>query len=140
MPPPLRAAARFGISYRPKSADDLPFIERLYRTTREDELAITGWPEELKRQFIAQQQFAQSRHVEQAYPACEWLLIEQGGRAIGRLYVEDRADEIWLVDIALLPESRGGGIGTALLEDLIAQAREAGKAIALTVFKTNPAR
>lgn len=130
----------FGISYRPKSEADVPFIERLYRSTREGELAITGWPEEFKQQFIAQQQFAQNRHFEMSHPGAEWLLIERDGAPIGRLYVEDRAAEIWLVDIALMPESRGGGIGTAVLEDLIAHGREAGKPVALTVFKTNPAR
>jgi GNAT superfamily N-acetyltransferase len=140
MPPPLRAAAAFGISYRPKSNDDLPFIEQLFRSTREDELAATGWPEEFKRQFIAQQQFAQNRHFELAYPNAEWLLVERAGAPIGRLYVEERAREIWLIDIALLPDIRGGGIGKALLGDLLEQARVAGKPVGLTVFKTNPAR
>jgi ribosomal protein S18 acetylase RimI-like enzyme len=140
MPPPLRAAAEHGISYRLKSEGDLPFIERLYLSTRAEELASTGWPEALKRQFAAQQQLAQSRHFELNHPGAEWLLIEQGGEAIGRLYVEDGDGEILLVDIALMPESRGLGIGTAVLEDLLAQGREKGKPVGLTVFKTNPAR
>jgi GNAT superfamily N-acetyltransferase len=139
MPPPLRAAAEFGISYRVKSEDDAPFIERLYASTRA-ELAITGWPEELKRQFIAQQQFAQDRHFELCHPQAEWLLIEQRGELIGRLYVEDRGGELWLIDIALMPESRGRGVGTAVLKDLLEQGREAGKPVSLNVFKTNPAR
>ena len=140
MPPPLRAAAALGLSYRLKSEADLPFIERLYRTTREDELALTGWPEAFKQQFIAQQQFAQNRHFETFHPRAEWLLVEQSGAPIGRFYVEDRASELWLIDIALLPECRGRGIGAALLNDLLAQGRDAGKPVGLTVFKTNPAR
>jgi GNAT superfamily N-acetyltransferase len=140
MPPPLRAAAIFGISYRPRSDGDLPFIERLFRSTREDELALTGWPEEFKRQFVAQQQFAQNRQFEFGHPGAEWLLIEQDGAPIGRLYVEDRGGDLWLIDIALIPESRGRGIGAAVLGDLLAQGRDAGKPVGLTVFKTNPAR
>jgi GNAT superfamily N-acetyltransferase len=139
MPPPQRAAAAFGISYRLKSEDDAPFIERLYASTRA-ELAITGWPEALKRQFIAQQQFAQDRHFELCHPQAEWLLIERRGEPIGRLYVEDRGGALWLIDIALMPESQGRGIGTAVLRDLLDQAREAGKPVWLAVFKTNPAR
>lgn len=140
MPPPLRAAAAFGLSCRLKSETDLPFIERLYRTTREEELAMTGWPEEFKRQFIAQQQFAQNRHFELAHPRAEQLLIEQAGAPIGRIYIENRDAELWLIDIALLPEHRGGGIGTALLLDLLEQGQALGKPVGLTVFKANPAR
>ena len=140
MPPPLRAAAEHGISYRLRTEEDLPFIEALYWSTREDELAGTGWPEALKRQFAAQQQSAQSRHFELNHPGAEWLLIEQGGAAIGRLYVEDRDDRILLVDIALMPESRGRGIGTAIIGDLLALGRDEGKPVWLSVFKTNKAR
>jgi len=140
MPPPVRAAGEFGLSYRRKTETDLPFIERLYRTTREEELALTGWPEEFKQQFIAQQQFAQNRHFELAYPNAEWLLIERRGAPIGRLYVAERSAELWLIDIALLPEARGGGLGAAVLNDLLEQGRVLGKPVGLTVFKTNPAR
>ena len=35
-----------------------------------------------------------------------------------------RDDEIRLVDIALLPEHRGAGIGTALMRDLLAEAEQ----------------
>jgi GNAT superfamily N-acetyltransferase len=139
MPPPLHAAAGLGITYRLRTEGDMPFIERLFGSTR-DELAITGWPEEMKQRFIAQQHFAQNRHFELSHPGAEWLLIEQGGEAIGRLYVEDRGGDILLVDIALMPESRGRGIGTAVIADLLAQGREAGKPISLSVYKTNPAR
>ena len=140
MPPPLRAAAEFDISYRLKSEKDLPFIERLYRSTREEELAMSGWPEALKQQFVAHQLLMQTRHFEHAYPRAEWLLIERGGEAIGRLYVDDSEGGILLVDIALLPESRGRGIGTAIVRDLLEQGRQAGRAVRLSVFRTNKAR
>jgi ribosomal protein S18 acetylase RimI-like enzyme len=44
-----------------------------------------------------------------------------------------------VVDISLLPECRGRGIGTALLEAVIAEASGAGKFVALSVEKLNPA-
>lgn len=140
MPPPVSAAAAFGLSYRLKTEADVPFVERLYRTTREDELAMTGWPEEFMQTFIAQQQFAQNRHVELAHPRAEQLLIEQAGAPIGRLYIEERDAELWLIDIALLPERRGRGIGAALLQDLLAHGRALGKPVGLTVVKNSPAR
>jgi ribosomal protein S18 acetylase RimI-like enzyme len=48
-------------------------------------------------------------------------------------------DEIRLVDIALLPEHRGQGIGRRLIEGLFAEAAGAGKAVRLHVGKDNRA-
>ena len=52
MPPPLRAAAPFAIAYRPTTEDDLPFLAALYASTRAEEVAVTGWPEEIQRQLL----------------------------------------------------------------------------------------
>jgi ribosomal protein S18 acetylase RimI-like enzyme len=66
-------------------------------------------------------------------------VLERGRERIGRIYVDRRADEICLVDIALLPQHRGGGIGTALIEDLLREAREAGKPLRCHVEQNNRA-
>ena len=39
MPPPLRAAGRFGIAYRLMVDDDLPFVTELYASARPEEVA-----------------------------------------------------------------------------------------------------
>jgi predicted GNAT family acetyltransferase len=44
------------------------------------------------------------------------------------------------MDIALLPEFRGAGLGTALLADLFAEATAAGKTLTIHVEEYNPAR
>ena len=62
MPPPLAAASGFGVSYRPFSDDDLPFVTALYASTRREEVAVTGWPAEIQEQFLAQQAAAQHSH------------------------------------------------------------------------------
>jgi ribosomal protein S18 acetylase RimI-like enzyme len=52
----------------------------------------------------------------------------------------DRWDkEIRIMDIALLPEHRGVGIGTGLLRELQEEARAAGKSLSIHVEKFNPA-
>jgi GNAT superfamily N-acetyltransferase len=48
-------------------------------------------------------------------------------------------DEIRLVDLALLPACRGHGIGTGLLQSLLAKARRAGMPVRLHIFKMNRA-
>ena len=139
MPPPLRAAARLGVSYRPSTDDDLPFLGLVYATTRLEEVAQTGWPLEMQHQFLAHQADAQHLHYRRHYPDAEWLVIERGGEAIGRLFLEEWASQIRLIDISLLPLARGGGVGTAILADLQDMAAAAGKPLSIHVERNNPA-
>jgi ribosomal protein S18 acetylase RimI-like enzyme len=67
-------------------------------------------------------------------------VIVAGGEDAGRLYVARWEDEIRIVDIALLPEFRGRGIGSALLRDLIDEAEAAGRPLSIHVEQNNPAR
>ncbi|HEX8401117.1 MAG TPA: GNAT family N-acetyltransferase [Allosphingosinicella sp.] len=139
MPPPPRAAAPLGISYRPADDADLPFLSQVYASTRVEELAPTGWPDGVKQQFLEHQFGAQHRHYRQQYPAAEWLIILWSGEAIGRFYLEEWPDQFRIIDIALLPHARGQGVGTAILADMVAAARKAGKSVSIHVEKNNPA-
>ena len=119
---------------------DLPFMARLYASAREEELDQVAWPPGVREAFLAQQFGAQHSHYRQYYPNAEWLVIEREGEAIGRLYIEEWPSQFRLIDIALLPEARRRGIGRAILEDVIAMADAAGKAVSIHVEKSNPAR
>ena len=81
---------------------DLPFVAALYASTRREELAGTGWPEELQAAFLAQQHEAQHNFYRATYGAAEWLIIEQGGEPIGRLY-----RVIWPREMSITLISRG---------------------------------
>lgn len=140
MPPPLDAAARHGISYRPMTKADLPFLAELYASTRAEELAATGWPAAMQRDFLARQHEAQHRHYAVHYADAERLIVERGGERVGRLYLAEWSREFRVVDISLVPASRGTGIGGAILSDVIAAAEAAGKAVSIHVEKNNPAR
>jgi len=140
MPPPLREAARHGIAYRAMTDADLPFVAALYASTRAEEVAATGWPDDLRRAFLAQQHEAQHSHYRKFYPEAERLIIEREGEAIGRLYLAEWERELRVVDIALVPAARGTGIGCAILRDVQALATARGKAVSIHVEKNNPAR
>ena len=140
MAPPLRAAAPFEVRYRPMIDDDLGFMAQLYASTRAEELAGTGWPEEAKAAFLQQQHEAQHRHYMSHNPAAEWLVIERGKERIGRLYLREDPTRFHIIDIALVSHSRGQGIGEAILRDILGQARDVGKAVSIHVEKFNPAR
>jgi ribosomal protein S18 acetylase RimI-like enzyme len=118
---------------------DLPLLERVYASTREDELAQTDWSDAQKAQFIAFQFQAQHRHYTTHYHGAQFLVIEREGVPVGRLYLHWRSDELRVVDIALLPEARGHGIGNALLDALMAHAASQGKGVSIHVEQMNPA-
>jgi ribosomal protein S18 acetylase RimI-like enzyme len=120
--------------------DDLAFVGALYASTREHEFAPLGWPAEQLRSFLAQQHELQHLHYRSHYPEADSLILEQAGEPVGRLYIEQRADALHLIDLALMPQLRGRGIGGAILADLIAAARAAGRKVSLQVVHHNPAR
>ena len=140
MPPPLRAAAALGLSFRPAEEEDFDFIEALYLSTRAEEVALANWPEPLKTAFLVQQHRAQHHHYRTYYPHAERLIVARAGRPIGRLYLDEWADQIRIVDISLVASSRGSGIGSALLRDVAAWAEDLAKGVSIHVETFNPAR
>jgi ribosomal protein S18 acetylase RimI-like enzyme len=125
---------------RPVGPEDLSFLFRVYASTREEELALTSWDEGQKRAFLESQFAAQDAWYRERYPGATLDVIEVDGVPAGRFYVHRREREIRLMDVALLPEHRGRGIGSALLHDLFAEAAAAGKRVTVHVEEYNPAR
>lgn len=134
---PRAAGAR--LTFRPITDADLPFLKRVYASTRQDELAQIPWPDEQKAAFVDMQFRAQHSHYRLHHADMDWLVIERDNEPIGRLYLERNDHEHSIVDITFLSEHRGQGLGTALLHDLVDEAAAAGKPMAIYVEKFNPA-
>lgn len=139
-PPPLRAAAALGVTYRAMTDGDLPFVAALYASTRAEEVAATGWPPEMQAAFLQQQHQAQHSHYRLHYADAAWLIIRQHGADVGRLYLDHRPDDLGVIDISLVPAVRGQGIGGAVLRDVLAMAAESDRVVGIHVEKANPAR
>ncbi|MES2441064.1 MAG: GNAT family N-acetyltransferase [Verrucomicrobiota bacterium] len=127
------------VSLRPVTVSDTDFLAAVYASTREEELRVTDWTEERKREFCRMQFTAQDAHYRQHYPTAEFRVIETGGVAVGRLYVDRWQQEIRIMDIAILPEHRGKGIGTRFLLELRHEAAAVGKSLSIHVERLNPA-
>jgi GNAT superfamily N-acetyltransferase len=136
----LRRAAALGVTARAMTEDDLPFVAALYGSVRAAELAVAGWPEEMRTNFLNQQHRAQHQHYRMHYPDAAWLILEQGGEPIGRLYFDEARSDLHLIDISLVEPRRGAGIGGAIMADLIERAGAAGRSMSLFVEPSNPAR
>ncbi len=128
-----------GLRFRPIGDEDVPFLSALYASTREGELAASGWPDAAKRDFLAQQFAAQHSHYMRHYPGAEWLVVEHGGRPAGRLYLVRWPREYRIIDIALMPAARNRGFGTAMLADLVKEAGVEHKLVSIHVERMNPA-
>ncbi|SDU48330.1 GNAT family N-acetyltransferase [Stappia sp. ES.058] len=137
--PRLARATRRGLSFRRIGESDLPFLAALYASTRREEVAPLPWSEAEKAAFLEMQFQAQHTHYMQHYPDADWLVVERDGIAIGRLYLERWPSEIRIIDIALMPESRGEGYGTAMLRDVMALAKHANLGVGIHVEHNNPA-
>lgn len=133
-----RAAAR-GLVLRRERAADFPFLADLYASTRAEELAPLPWSAEEKRVFLEQQFRAQHAHYLRHYPDADWLVVERDGVPVGRLYLERWPSEIRIIDIALVPEARGDGLGRALLEDVQELAARDGLGVGIHVEYNNRA-
>jgi ribosomal protein S18 acetylase RimI-like enzyme len=128
-----------GYALRRESEADIPFLMRLYTSTREEELKPIPWSKEQKQAFLASQFQAQRHHYYKFIPDCAFDVIERAGAPVGRLYLEARQTQLHIVDIALMPQSRGQGLGTAIMQALQAQAAAQGKGVGIFVEKFNPA-
>jgi ribosomal protein S18 acetylase RimI-like enzyme len=127
------------VSLRPFSAEYQDFLYQLYASTRLDEIAPFGWNPAQQEAFLRMQFTAQQRWYESAYPNAEHQLVFVESQPAGRILVTREFHKNHLVDIALLAEHRGKGIGTQLLRDLILQSQASGVPLSLQVLKTNPA-
>lgn len=127
------------ISFRPETEDDVEFLARLYASTREEELRPVDWPAEQKAAFLRQQFDAQRVHYRTHYQDAEYSIILEADRPIGRLYIHRRPEDIRVMDIALLTEHRGRGIGARLMQDILDAAAAEGKSVSIHVEMYNPA-
>lgn len=127
------------ISFRPMREDDKPFLAELYSSTRWDELQPVPWTDEEKINFLRWQFEAQHTHYTKYFPNARFDLILYKNRPIGRLYIDQREDEIRIVDIALLPQYRNQGIGARLIKDVLADATKRGLVVRIHVEHNNPA-
>jgi ribosomal protein S18 acetylase RimI-like enzyme len=127
------------IRFRPAVDSDRQFLFGVYASSREAELAPVPWTAEQRHAFLEQQFNAQDHHYRTHYVGAEFLVVLVDGRNAGRLYVHRSTDDILVLDIALLPEEQGRGVGTSILSGLVAEADLSGRSMSLHVEPDNPA-
>jgi ribosomal protein S18 acetylase RimI-like enzyme len=127
------------ITLRPIAQEDEKFLCEVYASTRVEELAQVPWSDEQKAAFLYMQFSAQHQYYQEHYPRAAFDVILVAGEPAGRLYVHRGADELRIVEIAILPAWRNKRVGTHLLGALQAEAALARKPLRIHVERLNPA-
>lgn len=102
-------------------------------------MALVNWSAEQKEAFLRSQFAAQDQFYRENYPGAVFQIILLDESQAGRLYMHRRADEIRIMDITLLPEFRGRGIGTQLLRQVLDEGRAENLPVTIHVERFNPA-
>jgi ribosomal protein S18 acetylase RimI-like enzyme len=118
---------------------DRHLLADIYACTRSEELKPVPWSAAEKKTFTDWQSQQQEAHYALHYPAAERLVVEREG-AIGRLYIDTTPAEVRLMEVTLFPQFRNQGIGTRLMEALLAYADALRRPASLHVEPFNPAR
>lgn len=116
---------------------DEPFLYQLFAATQGQQFYLLPL-EPAQRDALIRMQFeAQRGSYRQQYPESEHSIILVDGQPGGRLWVDESGEEMRVIDIVLAPEYQGRGIGKQVLEQVIAKADGAGKALRLFVDRMN---
>jgi GNAT superfamily N-acetyltransferase len=121
------------VTLRPVTDDDRAFLIGVYDASRDAELSQVEWAEGQREAFVRMQFDAQDTEYRRHNPNGAFDVIEADGRPAGRLYVDRRPGDIRIVDIALLPEFRGAGVGGWLIARLKDEAAASGRILSIHV-------
>lgn len=118
------------ISLRPAAGSDLEFLYALHAATMKEYVEATwGWDES----------FQKARFRETFNPG-DIRIVTLDGRDIGMVSVEENESEVFLTLIEIDPKHQHRGVGTAIIEQVIADGIRKGKPVFLHVLKVNPAK
>lgn len=126
-----------GLSIRPSTPADKAFIEGLFRSTREDLQNIDAEPD-LIESVMEMQLDAQTTGHGDMFPNAMYFIIEKLGEPIGRLTIDFGSNEIRVVNIAFISETRGRGYGEGVFRALQVAAESTAAPLVVIAHMQNP--
>ena len=130
--------SELSVTRRSMNGDDMEFLYRVYVSTRDD-IAQAPVSEEQKQALYWHQFESQHVHYQKYFKGSEFDVVLVNGKPAGRVYVHQTDDEIRIVDLSLLPEFRGKGVGEKVLSEIFEQADRCNKPLRLRVDPNKPA-
>ena len=127
------------VTLRPAVPEDEAFLYELYCSTRMIDIGMAALDPAQQAAILEMQFNGQRQQYEMDFPEADHDIILLEGRPIGRVMVQRTAEQNLGVDIALLQAHRNSGIGGMLINDLLDEARNAGRPFRIHVERLNPA-
>src|SRR6266436_1227766 len=125
------------LTLRAVTADDEALLLFVYDSSRAEELAPVQWQEGQREAFVKWQFDLQRREYDARFPDADYYVILIDDCPAGRIWIGRDAEQIRLLDIALLPEFQNRGAGKLLLRRLIDEAQSTHKPLRHMVFVLN---
>ena len=123
---------------RKVSAADEGFVGTLFKAVRAEQFEAANLPAALLDTLLEQQLRAQTAGYAERHPDAATLIVIHGDVPVGRLIVQMERQSWRIVDIALLPDAQGRGIGSDLIEAVAeAAASAAAREVGLSVRTSN---
>ncbi len=129
--------SKININLRSVGEDDQEFLCDVYCSARRDEVAAFGWDAAQTDAFLQMQFTMQQGAYNMQSPNAEYSVILLNETPSGRMIVNRTSSAMTLIDIIVLPQFRGIGIGTYLIKRLQDEAAASEKPLILQVDKTN---
>jgi GNAT superfamily N-acetyltransferase len=145
---PVLDTARGPISLRPEQPGDADFLYSLFRSHTLAGFAGLAVNDAMKEALVRMQFESRDATYRSQYPDALFAIVERNGSACGRVVVDEAAGGVaggvgggvaCIVDLELMPQSRGGGIGSALMTSLVGWLGERCATVRCTVLASNEA-
>jgi ribosomal protein S18 acetylase RimI-like enzyme len=138
------------IELRVASGRDEPWLKQLFAVGQPALAALALLPGGMGEALLTMQFAARQAHFHAHWPQAVQRVIHLQAAdepreatpwpAVGALWADDGSQGIHVLDIAVLPQWRGQGVGTRCLQDLLAAAAHRQLPVTLQVALDNPAR
>ena len=139
LPKSISTYSGHNITLRHVTPEDESFLCGEYAGARQEELSLLHWDDSMKESFLDMQFNAQHSRLHSVYPDADYLVLLEDAVPAGRLYINLSDNYIHIMEIAILPESRGRGTGTALLLEILKEGERADRTVSINVEKFNRA-
>jgi GNAT superfamily N-acetyltransferase len=114
------------MTLRAETDHDGDFLFALFAGTKAPEMALMPVDDAIKAHLLQMQFRSMTMTYRQQFPAARFEIVELDATPVGRLITDVRADCVYYVDIALLPERRMGGLATALMQAVLEEPKQLG--------------
>ena len=135
-PAPLLAQ---GIFLRPETKGDVAALRQIHFAHRRDEFALLPMSEARLTALVDSQFDMQRRHYMAQYPDGLFLALVDRDETIGRFYLAREERTVLILDILIRADRRGAGLGSILIDALLAQTAALDLGVSLHVSKMNRA-